>query len=305
MLRNQQSRYVRLRKLFGNYKRKKVPYRRPKKRLFGNSRSSTFDKKYIPYICLVAVGTFLITATLQVLVGGVAEDAAARTEYEKLREDFPVISAREIPDEIPEEIPQAPIEEEIREEQVETIAAAEEEEDDIRYLSLDELARINRDFVGWITIGSTIDYPVVRGSDNDRYIETTFAGHRNSAGAIFMDFRNTDGFDEYVSILYGHFTRDGSMFSPLIHYLDPGYLQRNPNIVVTTRDGRMLTYRIFAASLTDAWDDAYTVAVRDSTRALEVFTGAPENASRFLLLSTCTRGSDDDERILVFSASID
>jgi len=117
-----------------------------------------------------------------------------------------------------------------------------------------------------------------------------------------MDYRHTEGFDEHVAILYGHNTRDGSMFSVLANFLDPSFRRRNPNINITTRDGKNLTYRVFAAILTDAWDAAYTIGISDNEKAADVFPDAPENASRFLLLSTCTRSSDKDERILVYAA---
>ena len=221
---------------------------------------------------------------------GFHEDAVARDEYEQLREFSPSVV-----EEIREEDDDVELNDELPE-------ADEEENEEMRALTFDELARLNQDFIGWINVNNLIDYPVVRGRDNSRYINTTFTGGRNTAGAIFMDYRHANGFDEPVSILYGHYTRDGSMFSPLVQYLDSAFLQRNPNITITTRDGRKLSYRIFAATLTDAWDVAYTIGVSESERAAEVFPGAPENASSFLLMSTCTRSSDVDERILVFAA---
>jgi len=255
----------------------------------------SIQRKHIVYGSLVIVGVLLVTAALRTLLGGVMEDVDARSEYELLRVNFPEIAAQE---------PQPITENE--EEPVEdyTIIETEEEEAErnLRDLSLDELYNLNKDFIGWISAGPSIDYPVVRGVDNEKYINTTFLGHRNTAGTIFMDFRHTTGFDEQVSILYGHNTRDGSMFSALVRFLDQGYLQGNPNITITTRDGRRLTYKVFAARLTDAWDVAYSIGVNDSARASEEFSGAPQSASNFLLLSTCTRNSNDDERILVFAA---
>ena len=241
--------------------------------------------RQVIYASMITLGVFFAASALRMILSDLTEDAAARVEYLQLREDFPAVSGT----------PRPVVEEQSEEE-------PEEEDDfDLRNLSLDELAAINRDFIGWINAGNTIDYPVVRGNDNNKYINITFFGSQNSAGTIFMDYRNSNGFDEKVAILYGHFTRDGSMFSALINYLNPGYLNTNPNINITTRDGRTLTYKVFAAIRTDAWDNAYTVAIRESSKAAEVFPNAPKNASRFLLLSTCTRSRDQDERILVFA----
>jgi len=244
------------------------------------------SKRQVLYCSVIAVSVFFAAAALRMIFSDIAEDTAARTEYLKLREAFPAVSGT----------PPPVVVEDAEEEN-------EEEDDfDLRNLSLDELAAINRDFIGWINAGNMIDYPVVRGNDNNRYIDITFFGSRNSAGTIFMDYRNSNGFDEQVAILYGHFTRDGSMFSALINYLNPSYIRTNPNISITTRDGRKLTYRVFAATRTNAWDKAYTIGIRESSKAADEFPNAPGNASNFLLLSTCTRSSDQDERILVFAA---
>jgi len=257
----------------------------------------SLKRMHYVYGSLVIVGAILVTVAIRVILGGVIEDADARSEYELLRVNFPAVAAQS-----PEPVIESDREERPAEEIREEVEVEDEDEEDLRNLSLEELYALNRDFIGWISAEPSIDYPVVRGSDNDRYINTTFLGHRNTAGAIFMDYRHADGFDEQVSILYGHNTRDGSMFSALIRFLDQGYLQRNPNITITTRDGTRLNYRVFAARLTDAWDIAYTIGINDSARASEEFSGAPENTSHFLLLSTCTRNSNDDERVLVFAA---
>ena len=245
------------------------------------------NRKQVLYGLLIVTGVVLATIALRIVLGEVMEDAAARSEYESLRQSFPNIAGEQNPydgdDYLPEDLP--------------------EDIEDLRDMSLDELAAINSDFIGWINANNNlIDYPVVRGRDNSRYINTTFHGGRNSAGTIFMDYRNSRGFDEQVAILYGHFTRDGSMFSSLLSFVNDGHRSSHPNITITTRDGRKLTYRVFAARMTDAWDEAYTIGINDSARAADVFPNVPENTSRFLLLSTCTRSPNEDERILVFAA---
>jgi len=247
-------------------------------------------KRYIPYICLVTVGAFFIAVGARELLNWERDDVAARVEYQQLRDVFESSSVQQTPEPLTEEIEESEI---------------IEEEEEEGFPTLEELARMNSDFIGWISVKDLIEYPIVRGRDNEKYINTTFTGQQNTAGAIFMDYRHSRGFDEKVCIIYGHHTRDGTMFAPLLHYLNPSFLQRNPNITITTPDGRFLTYRIFAARLTDAWDVAYSVGISDTSRAAEVFPNAPANASRFLVLSTCTRSNNDDERIIVFAASVD
>jgi len=269
-----------------------------------NRPMPSLSLKHYIYGSILLTGALFITVALRAIIGGLVEDAAARSEYEQLREYSPAAStpavtgntstdnSRDINEGIAD----------IFEEDVDEEDEAEAEYLEMQILSFDELAAMNRDFIGWINVNPHIDYPVVRGSDNSKYINTTFLGNRNTAGTIFMDYRNVNNFDEEISILYGHNTRDGAMFSQLSNYLNPDFQNRNPNIIITTREGKSLTYKIFAAKITDAWDVAYTIGVNGGAGASDVFPNVPENASRFLLLSTCTRSSDDDERILVFAA---
>ena len=291
-------------------------------KLFGSKsgKQQKFHQKrrrQLFYGVLLVIGAFVAAVALRIIIGDLLEDAAARSEYDKLRAYSPGIATPDSPADIIAggSGNNGDIDNSSNEESTGISDAREPEEDkddeinedegvNLYRLSFDELASLNRDFIGWIVAGRSIDYPVVRGNDNDRYINTTFTGNRNTAGTIFMDYRHTRGFDEQVSIIYGHNTRDRTMFSSLANYLDPDYLRSHPHIYITTREGKSLVYRVFAAKLTDAWDPAYSISSLDQTNAPEVFYNAPENATRFLLLSTCTRGPDDDERILVFASLI-
>ena len=257
-------------------------------------------RRHIIMICLVAVGTFFVTTGVLLLLTPELESAAARDEYQMLRDEIVGIITR--PEATPNPVTGNGEEPENREHDEENDDDEDEYVLDLALLSLTELARINNDFIGWMSIRDVLEYPVVRGRDNYRYLNTTFSGRRNSAGAIFMDYRNLYGFDEKVSVIYGHHTWDGSMFAPIARYLDPGFMERNPNIIITTRDGRTLSYRVFAARLTDAWDYAYTVALLQPEWATALFPDVPDGASSFMLLSTCTRGGYDYERILIFAA---
>ncbi|MDL2220506.1 class B sortase, partial [Eubacteriales bacterium OttesenSCG-928-N14] len=166
---------------------------------------------------------------------------------------------------------------------------------------------INPDYVGWLQIaGAGVDYPVVRGADNTRYLTTTFEGNHNAAGAIFMDSGSIGGFASRHTILYGHNVKNGSMFGSLKKYLDAAYLAQNPTVIVTLPDGTTQTWQIFAARTTDAWDAAYRLDFADAAAfaAFAAALGAPEGTSQILTLSTCTNSEDDNERILVHAALV-
>ena len=298
------------------------------------------------YIALVASGFFLITSASYDLIAEGREYSAAYSEYEQLREQYPVIStyletAQRAPplqenedsaairissvkpslttdseisfptirnsrrrssnsQPVPDSESQNPNSQNPNPQEPKT----ENRKPKSRQDPLAGLTEVNSDFVGWISIKGIVDYPVVRGSDNERYLKTTFAGQRNGSGAIFMDYRNTKGFLDVVCIVYGHNMRDGSMFAPLNRYTDPAYLENHNDITVVTSEGEVLTYRIFAAKWIYAWDTIYDLKYSDAAAAARAFDGAPDGVSNFLILSTCTPSTDKDDRIIVYAALI-
>jgi len=165
-----------------------------------------------------------------------------------------------------------------------------------------ELIGMNQDFVGWIYIEGVLDYPIVRGADNDRYLNVTFGGNNNASGAIFMDSRNIRGFEDPVCVLFGHNMRDGSMFKPLHKYSSRAFMEEHPEIIVVTSDGEVLYYRIYAAKYEGSRDLLYELCLPDWSAKPSEFRDAPDGASHFLVLSTCTNSEDKEERLRVFAA---
>ena len=165
-----------------------------------------------------------------------------------------------------------------------------------------DLAEINPDYIGWIRIeGTEIDYPVVQGADNKKYLNTTFSGGRNASGTIYMDSRCANGFDSYA-IVYGLNMKDGSMFAGLNRYLESGYLDEHPEIMIITPDGETHIYGIFDVKVTGTGDAAYKLPDKGKEVIAEHFAAQniQEDAS-ILVLSTCTKSNDDNERLLIFA----
>ena len=71
--------------------------------------------------------------------------------------------------------------------------------------TLEELAEINPDVIGWITIDDTkIDYPIVQGKDNLEYLNLNVYREYSLAGTVFLDVNNEKNFSDPYNILYGH-----------------------------------------------------------------------------------------------------
>ena len=93
----------------------------------------------------------------------------------------------------------------------------------------DKLHSINSDVVGWIYLeDSNIDYPIVKGCDNDEYLHTLFDGSYGNAGTVFVDSNTDNPFEQFNTIVYGHHMKDGSMFNNLKLFKDKGYADKYP-----------------------------------------------------------------------------
>jgi len=177
------------------------------------------------------------------------------------------------------------------------------EDGTIQLSALDnEMRAINPDYVCWIRIpGTSIDYPVVRGKDNLKYLDTTFYGEENRYGAIFMDYRNVEERIPHI-IIYGHNARDGSMFTDLRKFQDPTFLEHN-KIITLIVNAAEVEFEIFAARRTNIEDTAYYLNL-DTTRNFTRFAdriGAPLKATQILTLSTCVSEGDKNERMIVMA----
>jgi len=166
----------------------------------------------------------------------------------------------------------------------------------------------NPHYVGWLHIeGTNVDFPVVRGSDNVRYLTTTFRGEENIVGAIFMDYRNTIPYDPHI-IIYGHQARDERgnhlMFGSLHYFVDEQHKAAHPYIVFMAND-TIYQFEIFSARQTDIHDPAYQLdfTADGAFAAFLERNGAPPDAAQIITLSTCI-GVNNDRRMIVQGALI-
>ncbi len=147
-------------------------------------------------------------------------------------------------------------------------------------LDFDRLYEINSDLVCVISIPALkIRYPVVQGSDNSYYLDTTFEGNKNPSGCLFMDYKNNCDLTDQNTIIYGHNMKDGSMFGSLKQLLNKDIVSSDVYAYIINRGGES-TYRL---------KDARVVSVNDYN--------APADEDGLLTLYTCW-GNDKSRRLL-------
>jgi len=116
------------------------------------------------------------------------------------------------------------------------------------------LQEANPEVYAWIRIEDTnIDYPILQSAEDDNYyLDHTWEGVSASQGAIFTQSCNSTDFTDFNTIIYGHQMGEGNntMFHNLGNYLDEGYMEEHPEVVIYTPE-RIFTYRIFAAVVYD------------------------------------------------------
>ena len=106
-------------------------------------------------------------------------------------------------------------------------------------IDFDALRKVNPDIVGWIYYEDTsINYPIVQGSDNDYYLNAAFDKTWSPAGCLFVDAITKDAFHQFNTIIYGHHMRDWTMFGPLEYLKDKSYCEEHPQFVLVTPEGK-------------------------------------------------------------------
>lgn len=161
------------------------------------------------------------------------------------------------------------------------------------------------EMVAWITIDDTkIDYPVMQGSDNIKYLNTDPFGSYALSGSIFLDSRNSPDMSDYYSVVYGHHMERGRMFGALDYFLDRSYLEKHTSGTLIIGKNAEATYplEVFAVMKAQATDESIF-----EFKSTDILGYIRSNSEAFLreddkpiiALSTCSSG-DMVTRTIVF-----
>ena len=108
-------------------------------------------------------------------------------------------------------------------------------------INFDMLRQINPDVVGWLYWeGTPINYPVVQGEDNDKYLHTLFDGTYGFFGTLFVDSITEAPFRQFNTIVYGHHMKDGSMLASISKLTDPSWCDEHPQLELITPDNKYI-----------------------------------------------------------------
>jgi sortase B len=100
-------------------------------------------------------------------------------------------------------------------------------------VNFNDLKQKNPDTKGWIQVnGTNINYPFVQTNNNEFYLNHTFNKTYNSAGWVFLDYRNNINELSKNTIIYAHGRLDTTMFGSLKNILSSGWLNNTTNYVV-------------------------------------------------------------------------
>jgi sortase B len=178
--------------------------------------------------------------------------------------------------------------------------------------TLAQLQEINPDVCAWLTLDDTnIDYPVVQGTDNQKYLNTAVDGTFSLSGTIFLDYRNQSDFSDAYSIIYGHHMEGGVMFGQLTDFRQKAFFEDHPTGYLFLPD-HTYVIRWFACVETNAYDQSLTVPrteltessvaeLLDSIQALSLqYRDIGVTASdRLITLVTCSTAGTDARTLLI------
>lgn len=177
-------------------------------------------------------------------------------------------------------------------------------------LDFDALAKINPDIRAWIYSKDTpINYPVVQGKNNKKYLYQMFNEEWNGKGCIFVDYRCEKPFEQFNTIVYGHRMKDGSMFHSLIKYRDREYYEKHKKMILLTPK-QNYDIEIFGVVTLESNSKMYRMDITEDRDKQEYIDWILKNtetkmdveptvSDNLVMLSTCTY-EFDDARLVVY-----
>ena len=131
-----------------------------------------------------------------------------------------------------------------------------------RQINFEKLRQMNSDVAGWIIFHEPyVNGPLVQADDNSYYLNHSFRKKENSAGCLFMDYRN-QSFDDRHVVIYGHNMLDRTMFGSLRDVFQEKFWEGSECdlIWITDREQHLRKYKIFSCYIAGKEEDYTAVS---------------------------------------------
>lgn len=115
-------------------------------------------------------------------------------------------------------------------------------------INFSELKTKNPDIYAWIYVpGTDVNLPVLQSLvDDNYYLRRNADGDYANEGSIYSQSMNSTDFSDPVTVLYGHYLENGSMFSTLHYFENEDFFAEHDTFYIYTM-GHVLTYKIVSA----------------------------------------------------------
>lgn len=181
-------------------------------------------------------------------------------------------------------------------------------------VEFNKLKTINNDTKGWIQVnGTNINYPFVQATDNKYYLTHTFNKNYNSAGWVFLDYRNNINELNKNTIIYAHGRDDKTMFGSLKNILKSGWLNNTDNYIIKlsteTHNTLWQVFSVYRIPTTSDYlkidfysnEDFIDFTNKLINRSKHNFNTTINGNDKILTLSTCY---NDDDKVVLHSKLI-
>lgn len=163
--------------------------------------------------------------------------------------------------------------------------------DGLPVVDFDALQELNPDIVAWIYVpGTSINYPVVQGDDNDYYLNHLFDGTYNPSGAIFLDCDAAQpGMVDQQTAVYGHHMNNRTMFYEIDDTTDQANFDKIECVYYITPETTYRTVPLMTSVVDETYVEARRANFSDALTLVDYLGEMREKASAI--------ASDADERI--------
>lgn len=176
------------------------------------------------------------------------------------------------------------------------------------------LLGINSDTKGWVQVnGTNINYPFVQTTDNEYYLKRDFNKNKNSAGWVFMDYRNNIDTLDRNTILYAHARLNGTMFGSLKNIFNSNWFDDvNNHVIKLSTLSENTLWQVFSVYHIPTTSDYLQTEFSSNQEFLDFVTMLKDRSQyefnvefnendKILTLSTCY---NDQERVVLHAKLI-